>query len=209
MAGALLLDLDRTLVNVQLFTDYDSAWDDVVRLVGEHPVDLGLDTGWTSATRACMAILGDLPAGELWTAVDRAIAVHEQAAVDRSVTMPGATQFVEVMAGRPTAVVTLLPPDVATAVLARHGMAIDVVVGRDPVVRPKPSGDGLRRALELLGQDAATAVMVGDSSWDAAAARDAGVRFVGVHAPKSEFADVDPQAPACQSLADVLLHVAR
>ena len=209
MPGALLLDLDRTLVNVQLFTDYDSAWADVAPLLGDRPADLGLDTGWTSATRACMALLGDLPAGELWTAVDRAIAVHERAGAERSVTMPGAEQFVQVMAERPTAVVTLLPPDVAREVLDRHGMAIDVVVGRDPVVRPKPSGDGLRRALELLGEDAAGAVMVGDSSWDAAAAIDAGVRFVGVHAPRSEFAEVAPSAPVCDNLADVLLHVVR
>jgi phosphoglycolate phosphatase len=209
MAGALLLDLDRTLVNVQLFTDYDAAWTDVATLLGDRPADLGLDTGWTSATRACMAVLGDLPAGDLWTAVDRTIAAHEQAGADRSVTMPGATQFVQVMAERPTAVVTLLPPDVARYVLDLHGLAIDVVVGRDPVVRPKPSGDGLRRALEILGEDAATAVMVGDSSWDAAAALDAGVRFVGVHAPRSEFAEVDPAAPVCDSLADVLLHVVR
>lgn len=209
MPGALLLDLDRTLVNVQLFTDYDAAWADVVALLGDRPTDLGLDTGWTSATRACMAVLGELPAGEQWTAVDRAIAVHERAGAERSVTMPGATQFVQVMAGRPTAVVTLLPPDVAREVLDRHGLAIDVVVGRDPVVRPKPSGDGLRTALQILGEDADTAVMVGDSSWDAAAALDAGVRFVGVHAPRSEFADVHPSAPVCDSLADVLVHIAR
>lgn len=207
MAGALLLDLDHTLVEVQAHTDYDAAWSDVVPLLGDGPVDLGLDTAWTTATRACMAILGDLPPGDLWTAVDRAIAAHEYAGAESSVQMPGGRLFVDALAGRPTAIVTLLPVDVATAVLARHGMAIDVVVGRDPYVRPKPSGDGLRHALELLGADAEGAVMVGDSTWDAAAARDAGVGFVGVHAPPSEFAAQFPEVPVCRDLADVLVRV--
>ncbi len=207
MDGALLLDLDHTLVEVQAHTDYDSAWADVRALVGEGPVDLGLDTAWTTATRACMAILGDLPAGDLWTSVDRAIAAHEHIGAQRSVPMPGGREFVAALAGRPTAVVTLLPPDVATAVLERHGMRIDVVVARDPFVRPKPSGDGLRRALELLGADASAAVMVGDSTWDAAAARDAGVRFVGVHAPPAEFAEHFSDAVVCYDLADVLVRV--
>lgn len=205
--GVLLLDLDRTLVDVQSFTDYGAAWADVVALLGDEPLDLGLETAWNAATRACMRVLGRLPAGDQWDAVDRTIAVHELAGAERSIPMPGAPEFMARLADRPKAVVTLLPVDVATAVLDRHGMTVDVVVGRDPLVRPKPAGDGLVRALEALGAPAAGAVMVGDSTWDAAAARDAGVRFVGVHAPQSEFRDQFPEAPVCSSLADVLIRV--
>jgi HAD superfamily hydrolase (TIGR01549 family) len=122
--------------------------------------------------------------------------------------MPGAPEFVTVLEGRPVAVVTLLPVDVATLVLQRHGMDIDLVVGRDPLVRPKPSGDGLRRALDLLGTAADGAVMVGDSTWDAGAARDAGVGFVGVHAPRSEFQTEFPDVPVCRDLGDVLRRIA-
>jgi len=207
MAGVLLLDLDRTLVDVQSFTDYAAAWDDVVVLLGDDHQDLGLETGWNAATRACMAVLGALPAGERWDAVDRAIAAHELAGAQRSIPMPGAPEFMVRTSDRPRAVVTLLPVDVATAVLDRHGMQVEVVVGRDPLVRPKPAGDGLVRALDLLGADASDAVMVGDSTWDAAAARDAGVRFVGVHAPRSEFREQFPEAPVCVNLADVLVRV--
>lgn len=207
MPGALLLDLDRTLVDVQSFTDYDAAWADVVALLGDDHQDLGLETGWNAATRACMAVLGRLPAGERWDAVDRTIAAHELEGAQRSIPMPGAPEFMVRLSDRPRAVVTLLPVDVASAVLERHGMHVDVVVGRDPLVRPKPAGDGLVRALELLGADASGAVMVGDSTWDAAAAREAGVRFVGVHAPRSEFRDQFPDAVVCGSLADVLVRV--
>ena len=61
---ALLLDLDRTLVDVQTFTDYESAVDDVQRALG--PVDLiGVpETEWRSATRTALAtqIGGSSPA---------------------------------------------------------------------------------------------------------------------------------------------------
>jgi phosphoglycolate phosphatase-like HAD superfamily hydrolase len=204
MASAVLLDLDRTLVDVQSFTDYDAAWD-VVRRHAPADADLGPTTGWTSSTRACMALLGSLPPGETWTTVDRAVADHEHRAVEQSTAMPGVHEFLAALVGRPTAVVTLLPHDVATAVLARHGLEVDVVVGRDPHVRPKPSGDGLRQALGAL-QHGGDAVMVGDSTWDAAA-RDAGTRFVGVHAPPSEFAAPFPDVPVRVSLAEALGHL--
>lgn len=207
MPGALLLDLDRTLVDVQSFTDYGSAWADVAALLGRDEQDLGLETGWNAPTRACMAVLGELPPGGQWDAVSAAIARFELEGASRSVPMPGAPEFMARLVDRRRAVVTLLPEDVARTVLERHGMHVDVVVGRDPFVRPKPAGDGLVRALELLGMPADGAVMVGDSTWDAAASRDAGVRFVGVHAPKGEFREQFPDVPVCDSLADVLIRV--
>lgn len=46
--------------------------------------------------------------------------------------------------------------------------------------------------------------MVGDSTWDALAARDAGVGFIGVHAPAGEFDALSPAPPAVESLDEVL-----
>ena len=45
--------------------------------------------------------------------------------------------------------------------------------------------------------------MIGDSTWDALAAVDAGVAFIGVHAPPAEFAELEPAVPAYASLAEV------
>lgn len=201
-----LLDLDRTLVDVQSATDYDSAWRDVVALLGQDAEDLGPDTGWTAATRACMAVLGQLPASDRWYAVSDAVAVHERAALPRSQAMPGVAAFLDALRGRPLAVVTLLPADVAAEVLDLHDLAVDAVVGRDPHVRPKPAADGLHRALELLGAPPADTLMIGDSAWDAAAAREAGLGFVGVHAPPSEFSAF-PDVPVAASLAGALPHL--
>jgi phosphoglycolate phosphatase len=205
--AALLLDLDRTLVDVQSFTDYDAAWRDVVSILGDDVHDLGPDTAWTAATRACMAVLGRLTNLEVWSRVSTAVAVHERAALPRSEPMPGVHEFLQSVADRPTGVVTLLPEGVAREVLERHGLTVDVVVGRDPQVRPKPSGEGLRRALRLLTASSEGATMVGDSSWDAEAAVDAGVGFVGVHTPPEEFRERFPQFPACVGLSEVGAHL--
>ena len=47
--------------------------------------------------------------------------------------------------------------------------------------------------------------MIGDSTWDALAAADAGVAFLGVHAAAGEFAELDPPLPSYASLAEVWL----
>lgn len=202
--AAVLLDLDRTLVDVQSFTDYDAAWAEVRALVDPSLATWGPVTGWSSSTRACMGVIAGLPDGDLWRAVSAAIERHERAAVRRSTPMPGVRAFLAALGDRPRAVVTLLPQSVACDALAAHGLEVAVVVGRHPQIRPKPSGDGLRAALSRLGATAAGAWMVGDSTWDAAAAADADVAFVGVHADAAEFASVVPPVPVYASLAEVL-----
>jgi HAD superfamily hydrolase (TIGR01509 family) len=56
----------------------------------------------------------------------------------------------------------------------------DVVVGADDVKRSKPAPDIVATAVRTLGVSAAECVMVGDSPWDARAAKQAGVVLVGV-----------------------------
>lgn len=202
--GAILLDLDRTLIDVQSFTDYDAAWAEVQQLLPPGSSGEGPETQWSSATRACMGAIATLPAGDLWRRVSSTIEHHERAAVPRSTPMPGVADFLDALAARPRAVVTLLPESVARETLAFHGLVVPLVIGRDPRIRPKPSGDGLREALDRLSEDVAGSVMIGDSTWDAGAAADAGVPFIGVHADASEFAGLFADVVSCASLADVL-----
>jgi phosphoglycolate phosphatase len=54
------------------------------------------------------------------------------------------------------------------------------VFGAGDVPWIKPDPRFMQHALTTLGGDAATAVLVGDSPWDIAAAQNAGVAFVGV-----------------------------
>ena len=60
------------------------------------------------------------------------------------------------------------------------GHLFDVVVGGDEAKAQKPAPDPLLLALERLGANAADAVYVGDSPFDMAAAKAAGMHAVGV-----------------------------
>lgn len=186
-AEAVLLDLDRTLVDVQSFTDYDAALRDLRMLLREWPDVLVPGTDWTAATQTCMAVLVALSGDTRWQAASATVAAHERAAVPSSAPMPGLEEALALLAGVPVAVVTLLPEDVAREALAWHGADLDVVVGREPDVPPKPRGDQLAQACARLGTGVATATMIGDSTWDLAAALDVGCGFVGVPSRPDAF----------------------
>ncbi len=183
---ALLLDLDRTLVDLQSYTNYAAALADVQELVGEwSDVDVPT-TDWDRATMSCMSVLHAFFGDARWSQISATIARHERAAIPQSHLMPTVQEcFVRLVSG-PTAVITLLPGDVARDVLEFHGLRmgqeIDVVVGRDPALRPKPEPDGVIEAWRILGVAPGSATMVGDSTWDAQAALAAGATFVGVPA---------------------------
>lgn len=189
MAGVqgYIFDLDRTLVDLQSFTDYAAALRDVTALVGEQQGAAVPDADWDAPTLSTMAILVALAGDERWEQASRAVAAHERAAIPQSVAMPGLESLDDALAGTPRAVVTLLPQDVARETLAHHGIHIDVIVGRDPLIPAKPSGAGLVVAAELLGVPVSACVMIGDSTWDHAAAVDAGAAFIGVPVSASAF----------------------
>ena len=202
---ALLLDLDRTLVDVQSFTDYDAALADLRDLVHDWPDVTVPSTDWTQATQACMSVLVSLAGDARWPAASAAVAAHERAAVPVSLPMPGLATAAALWAGHPVAVVTLLPADVAALALDRHGVRVDVIVGRDPVQRMKPHGDGPLAACARLGVAPADAVMVGDATWDLAAALDAGTGFVGVPRHDGVFPPGTATAPDLPTAVRVVL----
>ncbi len=189
----LLLDLDRTLVDLQSYTDYAGALADVERLIGAWSDADVPDTDWDRPTQACMAVLHSMLGDSRWYEMSAVIAEHERAAIPQSVAMPTVTASMDALRSVPVAVVTLLPVDVATEVLIAHGIGVgpgqpvDLVVGRDASIRPKPWPDGLLAACSRLGGSTADATMIGDSSWDEEAARQAGIAFVGVPSSPSGF----------------------
>ncbi len=184
----ILFDLDRTLVDVQSYTDYEAALRDVERLVSSWPDPPTPETGWDGPTRQAMGILVGLSGDPRWEEISDLIERHELAAVARSVRMPAVVEALAAVERHPKAVVTLLPDGAARAALDRHRIGIDVVVPRRADLRPKPAPDQILEACRILGVAADRTVMVGDSSWDHAAARAAGVGFVGVtNGRPSEF----------------------
>lgn len=194
---AYLFDLDRTLVDLQTFTDYAAALRDVTALVGAREAAAVPAADWDAPTLSTMATLVALAGDERWDAASRAVAVHERAAIPESVAMPGLGSLEDALAGAPRAVVTLLPEDVAREVLLHHGVDIEVIIGRDPRIAPKPSGAGLVVAAQRLGVPITECVMIGDSTWDHAAAVDAGAAFIGVPVSAGALA---PEIPVAEGL---------
>jgi len=83
-------------------------------------------------------------------------------------------------AGVPTALVTNTPGPLARAIVARTGLALDAVVGGTDVPNAKPAPDVVLAAARCLRVAPGESVMIGDTEFDRAAARAAGVRFVGL-----------------------------
>jgi phosphoglycolate phosphatase len=208
----LLLDLDRTLVDLQSFTDYTAALADVRAIVGSWDDADVPDTDWDRPTQACMAVLHSLLGDPRWAAVSDAIAVHEWAAIPAGVVMPTVMDVLDLLRPVPVAVVTLLPPDVAREALVARGIAVgpgepvDVVLGRDARVRPKPWPDALLAACDRLGGRVADATMVGDATWDQEAAARAGAGFIGVPSSTAGFA---PGVPVARTFAEAVRLVVR
>lgn len=196
---AILFDLDRTLVDLQSFTDYASALQDLTDLVGLDVQAEVPDADWDAPTLSTMAILVALAGDSRWSEASDLVAAHERAAIARSVAMPGLAQMGEELQGLPRAVVTLLPKSVARAALHHHGIPMDVIVGRDPLIPAKPSGAGLVIAAQSLGVPVSQTVMIGDSSWDHAAAMDAGAAFIGVPVTEGAFGPGVVVAPSLLS----------
>lgn len=196
---AVLFDLDRTLVDVQSYTDYAAALADVESMIGSWEDRPTPPTGWDGPTRRCMGVLVALSGDPRWQSVSDVIERHELAAIGRSTAMPGLDLVKSLEL--PMGVVTLLPPGAARATLAHHGIAIDTLVGRRPDLAPKPAADQLLAACAELGVAPGEAVMVGDSTWDLAAAAAAGCGFVGLtNGGPSEF-------PAGTTVVDGLPHL--
>jgi phosphoglycolate phosphatase-like HAD superfamily hydrolase len=192
---ALLFDLDRTLIDVQSFTDYAAALAEVEALIGDWADPPTPPTGWDGPTRRCMGVLVALTGDHRWEAVSRLIEGHEMAAALRSRPMPSLVAALERVEGLPCAVVTLLPDAVARVALRLHRVPIETVIPRRADRSPKPAPDQLLAACTRLGVLAPEAVMIGDSSWDEQAAVAAGCRFVGVtNGTSSEFAAGTPIA---------------
>ncbi len=113
---------------------------------------------------------------------------------------PDAAEVLQVLArnGVPSAVVTNTPAPAARDILAKAGLPAMEIVGGTDVPHPKPAPDMVLEALDRLGVEPASAVMVGDTRFDREAAAAAGVRFAG-YETEGEI--------TLARLSDILTHV--
>ncbi len=200
---ALLLDLDRTLVDVESHVDYCAALaalHDGFRLPeGRETPDT---TGWGRCTVEVIRFLVALAGSDDYPAASALVAEFELAGAEQATAMPGLDEFLVAIGDVPRAIVTLCGPEATSLVLGGFGIAADVVVPRRPDLRPKPYPDQAEVALLGLGVAATDALVIGDSAWDLEMAQAAGVAFIGVTNGREthEFRGV----PAAADLAGVV-----
>ena len=179
---AVLFDFD--------FTLGDSA-DAIVHCSRAAFADMGLEPAEPRAIRRTIGLTlqdsfrvltGDEGRGEEYTR--RYVGHADQVMTAMTTVYPPAAGVLAAMRARgvATAIVSTKYRYRIESILAHVGMAgaVDFIVGGEDVSRHKPDPEGLRRALDGLGIDGASALYVGDHPVDGHAAAQAGVRFVRV-----------------------------
>jgi HAD superfamily hydrolase (TIGR01509 family) len=121
---------------------------------------------------------------------------------------PGARDLVAALGARGAklAVASSAGADELDALLDAAGVGdlLRTTTSADDAARSKPDPDILAAALKKLGLPAAKCVLVGDSPYDAQAARSAGIAFVGVRCGGWADGDLQPAAGIVHDPADLL-----
>ena len=179
---AVLFDIDGTLVDSNYL--HIDAWSRALESVG-NPVDawrihrgIGMDS-----SKLLTELLADREA-ELGDAAKDAHTANYAGLTDRLRPFEGARDLLRELHTRGFTVVlaTSAPDEELKELRACLDIedALDAVTSSEDVEQAKPDPDIVKVALDKAGVDAASAVFVGDTVWDAEAAGRAGVDFVGV-----------------------------
>lgn len=107
---------------------------------------------------------------------------YNEHSMDRTAPYKGVPEMLEAVKrmGIKTAIVTNKYDGAAQALKNKFFSGVDVMVGAQSGINPKPAPDGVYKALELLGADGARAVYVGDGETDMKTARNCGMPAVAV-----------------------------
>jgi len=177
----ILIDLDKTLVNVLDYVDYCKALEEVLHHLGRDVNAEVPETYWGSCAVKTMEVLVGLSGSQEWQGVSDIVEKYEVVGARASTPMPSLSEFLNHLDNyQRKAVVTLLGRRAADVVFKRHNINIKITVCRDSKLRPKPYPDMVLEALRILKTPPEEALMIGDSEWDEIAASSAGVKFIGI-----------------------------
>lgn len=197
MSGALLFDLDGTLVDsrrdiadgvnftLEQLGRPTLSVDSVARMVGD------------GVRQLLIRAAGPLDDVTMKHALDLFLPHYLEHCTDTTVLYPGVIETLESFEGRALAVVTNKPTAHTEKTLRATGLAgyFSVVIAGDTLPTRKPDPEPLWEALRRLGSPRDSAVMVGDSPLDIRAARSAGVRAAAVtygFRPGSDLSALSP-----------------
>ncbi|MEU1372950.1 HAD-IA family hydrolase [Streptomyces triculaminicus] len=193
-AGALLLDMDGTIVNSDAVVE--RCWR---RWAEEHGLDAdeALKVVHGRQGYATMAVLLPDRPMELNHEDNRRMLEAETADIDGVVPVPGAPAFMAALAGLPHALVTSADRALSDARMGAAGLPMPAVrVTAESVGASKPDPEGFLKGAAELGVDARDCVVFEDSEAGITAGKAAGMRVVGVgpraaaHAPDVAVADL-------------------
>jgi pyrophosphatase PpaX len=194
---AVLFDLDGTLLDsVRLILD------SYHHTLANHGLPARTDAHWLAGLGTPLRVQfrewGDDPAqieAMVLTYREYNLTHHDQQVSP----YPGVVEMVRAVqaAGRRTALVTSKNREGATRGLRVIGLddTMEVIVGADDVVNPKPHPEPVHRALEALGAAPAEAVFVGDSLHDMHSGRAAGTATAAVLWGPFDRAHLEPSTP--------------
>lgn len=179
-AGALLLDMDGTLVNSDAVVERVwRRWAERHGLDGDHVMTV---VHGRQGHASMALLLPDRPT-ERNHEDNAALLAEETADIDGIVPVPGAPAFLDALraAGVPFALVTSADVALATTRMAAAGLAVPgLAVTAESVGAGKPDPEGFLKAAAGLGVTPADCVVLEDSEAGIAAGRAAGMRVVGV-----------------------------
>ncbi len=203
----IIFDLDGTLVHSAV--DFTRLKSETIRLLG----DLGLSIAGLSERMKTYQIMAKmeeqikkgescLPFEEISRQVTQLWDSCELERVAETTVAVGARKVLETLneRGFSIGIVTRGCHAYAVRALETTGLLqfVDLILGRDDTVNPKPDPEPLLYAMSILNVKRDEVVMVGDSVEDSECARLAGVRFIGVKggafsidSRKSEVGTVD------------------
>lgn len=184
---AILLDLDRTLIDIESEVDYCAALAELQGAGFAPGEDLGAATSWGDCTRRVVDLLIGQPDRAAWQRAEDIVVPYELVGAERARPMPGLAELFRAIAGRSVGIVTLASAPATRRALARYGLHVDSVVARSFEVPAKPHPDQLLAALAELGVEPRHAVMIGDSERDEMAALAADIAFIGVTNGRREY----------------------
>ena len=152
------------------------------------------DAFWTLGPPARNIIEGfadSLPGKPVREAVDDYLFCYRNNLLDKATLFPGIPRLLQKLraSGKRLAVVTAEQRALMEFNLATLGLKdyFDILVSRDDVLKPKPHPEGIRLALRTMKTNPEESMMIGDSSTDMLAGRDAGLLTVlAKWAPQSQ-----------------------
>ncbi|RCG30000.1 HAD family hydrolase [Sphaerisporangium album] len=211
MRRGVIFDLDGTLVDTSYL--HVVAWWEAFRRRRRDVLMVDIHGAIGRADRALIDYLLPDVGEEEAQEISDAHAEAYKPRLDQVRPVPAAGELLKALADRGLTVVvaTSAPKDEAERLIAITGAedAVEVLVHAGDVERSKPHPEPVRQALDKSGIPADQAIMVGDSVWDALAARAAktgcvGVRSGGIDSESLQDAGAEAVYKDCR---DLLYHL--